>query len=339
MWRSGSSLLYALLNKHPQVGLMYEADLLLLRSVFAKPPGMRDWAKRWQFWNQAFTRHGLNPDEFTSMTADFASAFASVHKRFAQRKGATIWGDKSPNYYDRLQEMAQTFPHAKFILVWRDPFGTANSIVRAGNTGNHYFRQNGAALRGLMGNQVFKQQYDWLVAHSRSVLDLSYEDLVANPSAVMMQVCGFLEIPYSDDLASLEGADRSAIFDGQHHSNVKGDTIVSGPRPNALDEKLRLKISRYLVLWRKRYTDTWPPFPLWRDSQLEQPSFTERLRDRLTYRSVRAIEAFPKLCFCMVPLSWLRSYRDRKYRGNSDSRPKHSSPIGLNAPQSVVKEA
>lgn len=65
MWRSGSSLLYALLNKHPQVGLMYEADLLLLRSVFLKPAGYRDWAERWQFWNQAFRRHGLDAAEFS----------------------------------------------------------------------------------------------------------------------------------------------------------------------------------------------------------------------------------------------------------------------------------
>jgi len=61
MWRSGSSLLYALLNKHPQVNLMYEADLLLLRPVFLKPARFSDWAERWQFWNQAFERHGLDP--------------------------------------------------------------------------------------------------------------------------------------------------------------------------------------------------------------------------------------------------------------------------------------
>ncbi len=30
MWRSGTSLLYALLNQHPQIGLMYESDFALL---------------------------------------------------------------------------------------------------------------------------------------------------------------------------------------------------------------------------------------------------------------------------------------------------------------------
>src|SRR5262245_56342443 len=47
MWRGGSSLLYALLNKHPQVALTFEADLWRMRSVFYKPARYCDWAARW----------------------------------------------------------------------------------------------------------------------------------------------------------------------------------------------------------------------------------------------------------------------------------------------------
>src|SRR5579871_4253359 len=80
MWRSGSSLLYALLNKHPQVGLMYEADLSLIRTVFLKPKGWRDWARRWQFWNEALTRHGLTAEDFPETNTNFPQAFELAHK-------------------------------------------------------------------------------------------------------------------------------------------------------------------------------------------------------------------------------------------------------------------
>ena len=210
---------------------MYEADLLLLRSAFLKPGRSCDWAERWEFWNKAFTRHGLNVQDFTEGITDFPKAFAAVHKDFARRKGATIWGDKSPNYYDRLQEMAEAFPDARFIIVWRDPAGTANSILRAAQTGNSYFKRPGSTLRGLIGYEVYKQQHDWLIAHGRAVYDVSYEDLVGDTPAVMKEVCRFLQIPYHDDLANLQGADRSAIFDGQHHAFVKGDKIVCGSPP------------------------------------------------------------------------------------------------------------
>jgi hypothetical protein len=192
MWRSGSSLLYALLNKHPQVNLMYEADLLLLRPVFLKPAGLSDWAERWQFWNGAFERHGLNLQDVPAGISDFRTAFESVHKEYARRKGAVIWGDKSPNYYYCLSAMARAFPDAKFILVWRDPEGTANSILRAAEMGNSYFKKKGAVLRGLLGYRVFKKECDWLVTHGKPVCQVSYEDLVSETATVMQEVCRFL---------------------------------------------------------------------------------------------------------------------------------------------------
>ena len=41
MWRSGTSLLYALLNQHPQIGLMYESDMLTLSPLFLIPERVR----------------------------------------------------------------------------------------------------------------------------------------------------------------------------------------------------------------------------------------------------------------------------------------------------------
>src|SRR5258706_6883527 len=82
MWRSGSSVLYAPLNKHPQVALMYEADLMLLRPVFLKPGAFCDWAERWEFWNENFKRHGLNFSDVPSGITDFSHAFTAVHRRY-----------------------------------------------------------------------------------------------------------------------------------------------------------------------------------------------------------------------------------------------------------------
>src|SRR5579883_3339234 len=59
MWRSGSSLPYALLNTHPQVSLMFEADLVLLRYSFLKLGRCQDWQARSQVWNVAHIRHGF----------------------------------------------------------------------------------------------------------------------------------------------------------------------------------------------------------------------------------------------------------------------------------------
>ncbi len=319
MWRSGSSLLYALLNKHPQVGLMYEADLMLLRWAFRKPRRLRDWAERWEFWNKAFSRHEMNAAEFADDRTDFRAAFESVHKEFARRKGSAIWGDKSPNYYDRLREMAEMFVDARFILVWRDPLDTTNSIVRAGQSGNSYFKRYGSALRGLLGNRVFKSQCEWLHAHGRHVLEVNYEELVQDTPAIMRQVCSFLDLEYSDALATLEGSDRRAIYEGQHHALVKGNEIVLRRRPSVVGQDLRQKIDRYVKLWRRQYAGIWPPFHRFEGLDASAAGWFERAVDAARYRVLRSYDAFAAFCFCVAPLRLLQKYRDRKYRKPAQS--------------------
>ncbi len=305
-------MLYALLNKHPQVGLMYEADLSLIRTVFLKPKGWRDWARRWQFWNEALTRHGLTAEDFPETNTNFPQAFELAHKRFAQVKNATIWGDKSPNYYDHLRFIADAYPNARFVIVWRDPAGTANSVLRAAKSGNSYFRRRGSLLRALMGYEVFKQQCNWLRNNGRLVLEVNYEELVADPAETMQAVCRFLDIPYDESLASLAGADRSAIYSGEHHGLVRGNEIVSKARPNVVPDDWLAKINRYVLWWKRQYTG-WPKYPqLVSDAKF--PSIFERLRDKVLYRCLRAYDSFTAFCFAFAPMRLLRAYRNQKYK-------------------------
>jgi hypothetical protein len=315
MWRSGSSLLYALLNKHPQVALTYEADLWLLRSVFRRPARYCDWQARWEFWNNAFTRHGIVANDLPRGMADFPTVFTAFHKAYAARKGAAIWGDKSPNYYDSLPELARLFPQARFIIQWRDPATTANAIARAAQSGSRYYRQRGANLRGLMGYQVLKSGVDELLSRGKPVCQVTYEELTSDPAKVMQEVCRFLEIPYRDDLADLRDSDRSAIYPGAHHSLLRGDEIVSAPRTVILDQAARQKIRGYVKLWKHLYNGEWPPSVLTDADDVLLPSLLQRVGNEVAYRAVRAFDQFRYFCFGCAPLGLLQNYRTLR-RGN-----------------------
>jgi hypothetical protein len=346
MWRSGSSLLYALLNKHPQVALMYEADLLLLRPAFLKPKVFCDWVERWEFWNDVLRRHGLAASNVPAGISDFPGAFNAVHQLYAKQRGAKIWGDKSPNYYDRLNEMADDFPQARFILVWRDPKNTVNSILRAGALGNSYFSRKGAAHCGLLGYEVFKKECDKLVRRGKPVFQINYEDLVCDTPAVMRQVCGFLQIPYDDSLANLAGADRSAILAGQHHANLRGDTIVQGSRPELAEPALRMKISHYLIRWRQIY-GVWPPYPEQGNNASGPPAGFSRLTDMALYRIARLRDRISPLVFSFFPIAPLLRYREFKkslheLNGAAQSTPPISDfskpgPVGIARAEQQVR--
>jgi sulfotransferase family protein len=314
VWRCGGSILYALLNKHPQVALTFEEDLWVLRSVFRKPAAYCDWAARSEFWNKALTRHGIIANDLPRRVADYPTAFTAVHKAHAARKGAVIWGDKSPSYYDSLPALARLFPQARFIIQWRDPAATANAIARAAKTGASWAQRRGAYLRNLIGYQILKSGVDSLLSRGQPVFQVTYEELTSDTAKVMREVCCFLEIPYRDELADLRGADRSAIFKGAHHSLIRGDEIVSTPRTVVLDPATRQKIDGYMKLWKRRYNGEWPPSVLTAADDVALPGLSQRVGNQVAYRAVRAFEQLRKVCFAYAPLAWLRSYRSAKAR-------------------------
>ncbi len=312
MYRSGASLLYALLNKHPQVALTFEADLWLMRSVFHKPARFCDWAERWEFWNTALSRHGIAPNDLPAGVGDYPTAFSAVHKAYAERRGAVIWGDRSANYYDSLPSLARLFPQARFIIQWRDPVAAANAIARAAQSGASYFQQWGAHQRGLIGHQVLKRGVDFLRSRGRPVCQVTYENLTSDTANVMREVCRFLEIPYRDELTKLGDADRSAIFEGAHHALVRGNEIVDTPRAVILDQAARQKVEGYVKLWKRRYNNEWPPSALPDADDVVLPGLPQRIGNQVAYRAVHAFDQFRQVCFAYAPLTLLQNYRGRR---------------------------
>jgi sulfotransferase family protein len=311
MWRAGSSLIYALLNKHPQVALMYESDLVLLRPLFIKSGWKTSWAERWEFWNTSISRHNIDLDAIPPGICSLRTAFEAAYQQVAVRKSAAIWGDKTPNYYDQLNRLATYFPQAHFIIVWRNPADSVNSMIRAAALGNSYFRKRGMALRALVGYGVFKQECDRLIERNIPVCQVNYEDLVNDTPGTMKQVCEFLGIPYHDELATLEGADRSATHAGAHHSLLRADKIVAKPRPDVVDPMFRKKVHQYASYWRGIYKGNWPSFPR-ADEDVVPPSSAQRFLDQVRYRLFRIFDAFTALSFCFAPVWLLRRYRKEK---------------------------
>src|ERR1700730_15842375 len=187
-WRSGTSLFYALLNKHPRIALMYEGDLFLLRPLFWIPGAGSRWVARWEFWNNAPNRHGLAAGRIQSNTSCLRTAIERAYQEYASQKGAQIWGDKSPNYYDSLAGLAQDFPDARFIIIWRDLAAICRSVIRAGQEPS-WFDRTGMTDRALMGYKALKTECDRLVSRGGCVHQVQYESLVSNTGGAMSEVC------------------------------------------------------------------------------------------------------------------------------------------------------
>jgi hypothetical protein len=311
MWRSGTSLFYALLNQHPQIKLMYEDELPLLWPLFLGGQAKPDWRERWEFWNQAPSRHKLNLDDLPQQVSSLREACQAAWALYAP--DAEVRGGKSPSYFDRLPWVAEEFPNAKFLVLWRDPADVCRSVVRAQS--DSFFAKRGMVLRALMGCRDLKQGYDELVAEGVAVHSVQYEDLVADPAAVMEGVCNFVGVPFERRMVSLRGADRSAIYDAGHHEMVNSEKIVAGKKKEeVLPEDIRHKIASYVAFWKRESSGNWPAHVSSPDVPTGIAFFFERLVDRMVYRTLRKFDQSVAMLYCYLPIGLLRKYRAAKGR-------------------------
>jgi hypothetical protein len=327
MWRSGTSLLYALLNKHPQIALLYEGDLHILRPLFRMPVAGKWKLRRWEFWNQALERHNLDVNTFSC--ADLRTMAVEAYRQYAHNKGALIGGEKSPNYFDALTRLAHDFPDARFIVIWRDPTAICGSVIRAAKKVHSWFNRKGMWLRVLLGMEAMRTECDRLARGGTRIHELSYESLVRDPVETMKEICRFLEIPFVPEMASLEGADRSAIYESGPHELVRTERIISSAqRADVLPEKLQKKISRYLAFWQETYGDSWPQIPHPRTGDSSKLGPIERISDQVLYRCLRLLDAAIILAYCVAPirsLTWFRSFKHKREEARAKNQQAQAS--------------
>jgi len=309
VWRSGSSLLYALLNQHSKIELLYEGDLPRLHFFLFGRFRSGAWRERWEFWNQAPSRHGIAIESMPAKVSNAWEATRIVYQEVARRKQAVIWGEKTPHWYDCPLQMAEKFPDARFIFLWRDMNAVMESISRAALS-DRFFRKAGFANRALRGTEKLKQACDVLKIQRRIVHEVNYEDLTSNTSGCMQQICQFLEISFEPRITSLEGADRSAISAGQHHALVRGDRVVDQKKQaSPLSPALQAKIARYICRWKQQYKGEWPKYPIDRRYGARPPSQLELWYDRIIYQIALCRDRMVAVTYALVPMALARKLR------------------------------
>jgi LPS sulfotransferase NodH len=307
--RSGTSLLYGLLNQHPQIALLYEGDLPLLWPMFLKRRSKAEWLERWNFWSAAIERHHIDLRAIPERISDTKTATEAAYRQVARQKGAAIWGCKSPNQYDTLENVAEMFPDARFVILWRDPADVCRSMVRARSMTSPRFRQRGLLHRALFGCCQMALQCDRLRRRGIPVHEVRYEKLTQNPVEELKKICEFLNLEYEPRMASLEGADRSALPPGEHNTLASGDVILNRrEQAEVLPARFKEKIDRYNNLWRRQHSG-WTLAAYSNPAETGKPSTFQRLRDRILYRLLRAMDLAVVFVYCYIPLRWLQAYR------------------------------
>jgi len=126
---------------------------------------------------------------------------------------------------------------------------------------------------------------------------------------------------------SLEDADRSAIYNGDHHSMVKSAAIVSDrERPEVLSPELKSKVERYVVFWRKQFNGQWPVNAAVSDGT-KPVSLFERSRDRVRHGLLRSFDLMVPILYSLIPIAVWQKYRRVKSHYQQVPAKPHESEV------------
>jgi len=157
-----------------------------------------------------------------------------------------------------------------------------------------------------------RQAYVALKTQGRQVHEVNYEDMTSNTPECMRKICQFLDIPFEESVTTLEGANRSAISEGEHHAMVRSNRI-DGKRKQAeiLPPHTIAKVRRYIYRWKQRSGGAWPKYPVDLPAGARPPSTFEYLWDWAVYRTVEFGDKLVQVVYAIVPLTLVRLWRSR----------------------------
>ena len=221
VFRSGTSMLYASLNQHPAIALMYEPELQshdLPQRLFLH----EKWLENANAWGKFLFRHGF--PAYPKEAAEHFHCPEDFYKAYADRKQAIYGGEKSPPLLGFLPNLVERFPHAKIITISRNPAAILQSIQKAAKSAR-WFARGYMLERALYGQE--KMLHDSVLLHNQGfqILHLTYEEFTAHPEEECRRICDFLEIPFDERMTSLQGADLSPIYNHPHHLKLRSEKI------------------------------------------------------------------------------------------------------------------
>jgi Sulfotransferase family len=316
LWRSGTSLLQGLLNRHSGVALMYEAEPFALWPRRANARWPADWPERLECYNQAISRHRLAAAALRSRRLGREAALG-LYEGFGAQRGASVIGEKAPAYYAWLPEIARMFPEARFLVIWRDPLECCRSAARAGRS-NRFFAQRGMMTRILFGAEALARGVERLQQEGRNVQELVYGELVANPEAQLRRVCRFLDICFEARMLDLKGADLSVLPTGEHHDRVRSGVIgQTSAEPDPMPACFKAKAQRYSARWRERFPQLGLGQALSPSPERCPPGWAEQWADRGAKGVFSQMDEFKRQVFRRIPLNWWNRLRSATPRAQA----------------------
>jgi hypothetical protein len=232
--RSGTTLLQALFDAHPNVRIPWECQLIL--NLYPKYKDIEYWTEKsllnfyhdlfhqWQFdaWNihaEKLKSDILACQGHTSYSVICKEVYSN-YISFFEKKEIKSFGDKNHGYTIYIDRLQKLFPDAKFIFITRDYRDNFCSVK------NVDFELPVISLVVYKWKYFLKKFIQSSQKHPASCFIIRYEDLVSDPALHFRKLCEFVGIDFTPEVLYFykkkEEAERIYPTDilKKHHSSL-----------------------------------------------------------------------------------------------------------------------
>ncbi len=207
--RSGTTLLRAMLDNHPNVAIPHEAEKY--SRMFSD--GTNIWNAEWktneiadlvrtflgyekvQHWKLSIEEVLINMDGRS--TYRFKDILDLIYRSYAGRNGKKRWGDKTPSNTFEMPFLIESFPESQFIHIVRDGRDVYLSWKKA-----HWVNYNVEQAASQWKAWTFAaHRYRHRLGKKRYLL-IRFEDLVGRTLETLEKVTTFLQEPFAEEMLS-----------------------------------------------------------------------------------------------------------------------------------------
>ena len=213
--RSGTTLLRAMVDAHPQVAVPDESHFL--QTLVARRPALErthavDHCRLLDLLRASpgFRRWNLDLDEVAATlaeTTDLADAIRRLYGLYARGQGKPRYADKTTTYVFAIASIAAVLPEARFVHLIRDGRNVALSLLQQ-RWGPDTVED--AAVWWRVRVEAARAARAQLPAGRYT--ELRFEDLAADPEAALRHVTAFVDVPWDPAMLDYHARASTAIL-------------------------------------------------------------------------------------------------------------------------------
>lgn len=233
--RSGTTLLQSLLAANSHIFSFPETHLfeyLFYNKKLLSILGIANWRARSR-WNRFLAEIGHREmqtrlPKFSILVRQFSRTYIDVLDMLTVDEKKTVWVEKTPGHLHFVEQIEKLVKDVKFVHIIRNGVDVIASLYEVTRNYPEVWGGTGWSIEECILRWRQDMQLSRMYSTRKNHALISYEDLVAEPSSVLVNLCNFINVPFEEKmLLNYSIVSKQVVLDNEPWKAMTNQPIQS----------------------------------------------------------------------------------------------------------------